>query len=708
MKTGNKLFWMLAASVLSFAGCEIVEVKDAFIPETVGSTFDLVADIAQTRTTVDPEDGYKVSWEEGDVIYMVTDDETWGKPYESSSVTNIETIAEFVYGDGKFTTEATIDDGEYTFNAMYCAADNKSWHRGAGSTHKLSAVQNQDCTNPTAHIKNYDALVGTFTATLPVENPQSVAMHHIYTLMQVNVKNSTGEDIEIAEFEMSASGTELAGIFTIEDFAAPSITAKSGLSESIKVQVTGGTVAAGESLPIYFVCAPFSSNENDSITFKVTDKAGNTYTKTVKKAITFSAGTYNTTPYTITKADEVEETDYSGEWLIAGKEGDVWYAAQKYISGNYLTVMPLAFDGEAIIESDGLQDCYMTITKVDGGEYDGMYTIVDAGGLYLSASSSSSNYMNAVDNPSEDSYWTIEQDEELFSIVATKSEKRNDMRFNYNNGTNSRVSCYDGTKTSQPYLKLFLTELVKPDTAPKIIVSDTEVEIGAEGGDLSFSYTLKNIDDNDLTVTVSDDQMLSAIKSSDAIDVIVYANDSEEERTAKIVLSYDEVNVTITITQEGRGDVSKSYNEMFSNYTNNAQSNSTTVSITGDACTWTGVGVTTAYWSNFTWGNYSTGVTFLKPTSADAVYLVSETLSGGVSHLSIAAAANNTSATIQVSVINVDNNNEELVLGIVKTTSKKTKFTGEWDVAGITGKYQIKITNHSTAAYVNVTDISWQ
>ncbi len=114
MKTGNKLFWMLAASVLSFVGCEIVEVKDAFIPETVGSTFELVADIAQTRTTVDPEDGYKVSWEEGDVIYMVTDDETWGKPYESSSVTNIETIAEFVYGDGKFTTEATIDDGEYT------------------------------------------------------------------------------------------------------------------------------------------------------------------------------------------------------------------------------------------------------------------------------------------------------------------------------------------------------------------------------------------------------------------------------------------------------------------------------------------------------------------------------------------------------------------------------------------------------------------
>ena len=327
MKTRNILFGLFA-SLLAFAGCEIVEIKDASIPDSVGSSFELVADIVQTKTTVDPENGYKVSWEEGDVIYMVTDDETWGKPYESSSVTNIETIAEFVYGDGKFTSEATIGEGAYTFNAMYCDADNKSWHRGAGSTHKLLSTQSQDCSDPTAHIKNYDALVGTFTATVPVENPQNVAMHHIYALMQVNVKNSTGEEIEIAEFEMSASGTELAGIFTIEDFAAPSITAKSGLSESIKVQVTGGNVAAGESLPIYFVCAPFSSNENDGITFKVTDKAGNTYTKTVKKAITFSAGTYNTTPYTISAADEVEETDYSGRFAA------VVYKSNEYV---YLT-----------------------------------------------------------------------------------------------------------------------------------------------------------------------------------------------------------------------------------------------------------------------------------------------------------------------------------------------------------------------------------
>ncbi len=369
MKTGNKLFWMLAASVLSFAGCEIVEVKDAFIPETVGSTFELVADIAQTRTTVDPEDGYKVSWEEGDVIYMVTDDETWGKPYESSSVTNIETIAEFVYGDGKFTTEATIDDGEYTFNAMYCAADNKSWHRGAGSTHKLSAVQNQDCTNPTAHIKNYDALVGTFTATLPVENPQNVAMHHIYTLMQVNVVNNTGAAIEVAKFEMTVGGADLVGIFNVDDFATSATSVKTGYGETITVNVSNGTVSADESLPIYFVVSPFTSDAEKGITFKVTDASGNTYTKTVNKAITFSAGTYNTTPYTITKADEVEEgaKTVTFDFTSSAELQSLGITLPDISKGTNISSMTLAKGDVSFNSTDG-----STNTRVwnSSGEYD--------------------------------------------------------------------------------------------------------------------------------------------------------------------------------------------------------------------------------------------------------------------------------------------------------------------------------------------------
>lgn len=289
----------MAAALISFAGCQKNEV-DAMDPSQDGSsTFEFVAKIAQdaTKTTLDPE-GYKVDWEAEDVIYMVTTDGTWGA--------EATTIAEFTYADGKFTTESTIADAEYTFNAMYARVDQKSYHRGESTTHKLEAAQSQDCTNPTAHIKENDALVGTFTATTPITETVSMTMRHIYTLMQVDVVNNTDAEINVTKFEMTAADADLAGIFTVESFGeTTSISKKSGASSTITVNVANGTVAKTESLPVYFVMAPLSNYSGD-VTFKVTDAEGKTYTKTVTlNGISFEAGKYNTTPYTIKDADVV-------------------------------------------------------------------------------------------------------------------------------------------------------------------------------------------------------------------------------------------------------------------------------------------------------------------------------------------------------------------------------------------------------------------
>ena len=220
----------------------------------------------------------------------------------------------------------------------------------------------------------------------------------------------------------------------------------------------------------------------------------------------------------------------------------------------------------------------------------------------------------------------------------------------------------------------------------------------------------------DVTYSSSNTSVATVNASTGAITLVaagtttITANAPETIEYEAGTASYT-INVSEAVTepeQPGGGEqVSKSYVEMFSSYKNTGTTNSTKVSISGDACSWTGVGVTTAYWSNFTWGSYSSGVSFLKPGSADAVYLESETLSGGITNLSIAAAANSGSAKIKVSVINVDNNNSETVLGTVNITSKKTKFTGSWKVTGVSGNYKIKIYNNTTAAYVNVTDIQW-
>lgn len=301
----------LAVAAFSFTGCQKNEMKDADNDFKGTSTFELVADIAQTKTTLDP-DTYAVDWEEGDVIYMVTSDGTWGAPYADDK--DAETIAEFKYADGKFATTSTIGNGTYIFKAMYAREDQGSYHRGTSTTHKLEAVQAQDCSDPTAHIKANDALVGTFEAEVPMAEPANITMAHLYTLMQVNVKNGTEADIVVTKFEMTAADAELAGVFNVESFETPSISTKSGASSTITVNVANGAVNAGESLPVYFVMAPLADYSGD-VTFKVTDASGNTYTKTVTLSnVTFAAGKYNTTPYTISSADVVEPEPANVTW----------------------------------------------------------------------------------------------------------------------------------------------------------------------------------------------------------------------------------------------------------------------------------------------------------------------------------------------------------------------------------------------------------
>lgn len=295
------IFSSIAAAALAMVGCQEKEIE-TFQPGNEGSTFELIAEIAQTKTTLDAD--YKVAWEEGDIIYMVTSDGTWGVPYDKDKST--ESIATFTYSGGKFTTSATIAEGEYTFNAVYSNGEQMSYHRSDVTTNQLYATQTQDCgapTAPTAHIKANDALVGTFTANVPLNEPATVNMKHLYTLMQVDIMNATGSEIEVTKFEMTAAEANLAGIFSVKAFDTPAIAIKSGASESITVNVTGGTVADGGSLPVYFVMAPLADYSGD-VTFKVTDSEGNTYSKTVTmNGISFEAGTYNKTPYTISTAD---------------------------------------------------------------------------------------------------------------------------------------------------------------------------------------------------------------------------------------------------------------------------------------------------------------------------------------------------------------------------------------------------------------------
>ena len=81
-------------------------------------------------------------------------------------------------------------------------------------------------------------------------------------------------------------------------------------------------------------------------------------------------------------------------------------------------------------------------------EEDGFYSIYDGG--YLYAAGSDKNYLRTQDSLDVNGEWEISIDT-LFSIVASNSENRNVMQFNYNNN-NPIFSCYGSASQSPVYL----------------------------------------------------------------------------------------------------------------------------------------------------------------------------------------------------------------------------------------------------------------
>ena len=515
----------MAAAAFSFAGCQVDEM-DAPIAKEEGSTFEFVANIAQTKTTLDVANGYKVDWEEGDVIYMVTSDGTWGKPYNDDKTAT--TIAEFTYADGKFTSDATIADGNYTFKGMYAAASQKSYHRGASSTHKLEATQAQNCANPTAHIKANDALVGAFTATVPMAEMSKMNMSHLYTLMQVNVKNATGAAIEITKFEMTAEGAALAAIFNVTAFDTPAITTKQNESSTITVNVTGGSVQNNASLPVYFVMAPLANYAGD-VTFKVTDSEGKTYTKTVAmNGISFEAGKYNTTPYTIKEADVVEPEP----------EG-VMTATISFASTAQRTSYSKS---QQEWENDGVtftNDKAKSTTNV--ADYSNPVRLYKSSTITISAPG---NITKVEFNCSPGDYLT-----NLQKSLTGHSTNGNSVVMELDGSSNSVTYTLSGGQVRLN--SLTVTYVIADPSAPSITAGNV-TDVSARGVEAAeLTYEIANLEYSDLTVTCDETVVTSASKGKDGvINYVVSVNSTTSAREGVITITAGTLTKEVKVSQK--------------------------------------------------------------------------------------------------------------------------------------------------------------
>ena len=553
-----KPFVLVAAAAMALASCQKNEMP---APEKQELHFTIKAGIETKTSIADNGDGtYSPSWHKDDKIgILFTEDKT---DKLGATFSNVNADGEIASFEGTATV-----DGEGTLYAFYPASAFDQHYGDETIRLDLPAAQKPTSTSfdPACDIlvaKPCDYLADGETVVI-----DDLYFARLMSVLKINLKGEFAQGEIVESLTFSVDGVDITGNAKVDYKTA---TIKGWNNGNVDRNVVTAsysedryiTIAEEGNNAAYLVVAPTTIPAGTSLSFTL-KTANYSISKTVSAPsdMTFTAGNLSVINLTINEencAGIDTSIDYSGEYLIAGKEGDKWYAAKKYTSGNYLSVSEIEFIGENIVETETISDHYMTIEKVADGTYKGMYTIVDAGGKYLSAVNGDDNYLKAVDAVSDNTYWSIEKDEEkgTYSIEASKSSQaeKKHMRFNYNNGTNSRVTCYGSTST-QPYLTLFSTSLVKPDTTPKITVTNTSYSALATDTSVEIPYTVKNIT-GDITATVASDATMSNVSTNvtaDKVTVSFAANEDSAEKTATIVLSYDGAqSVNVVIAQAGK------------------------------------------------------------------------------------------------------------------------------------------------------------
>lgn len=271
-----------------------------------------------------------------------------------------------------------------------------------------------------------------------------------------------------------------------------------------------------------------------------------------------------------------------------------------------------------------------------------------------------------------------------------------------------------GYHSTYKYVQFVATSIAEDPTAPKLSVTPTSKTWASDETDAAvFTVTTNTEGVKDWSVSPTTLDWATVAFDKNAGTITVTPKDANTAKTANeatltVTHSAGTLSETITLTQKGAstgGVVGPTdYVENFSKYSNSGNSNTAVIAeFAGDACKWSGVGATTAYYANTNNSDGTTGVTLLKPASGSSTYIISEKLQKGVSKLEITAHSNNTSASLKVYVVT---STEEKLLGEVKTTAKKTNFTESF-VVDVTGEYQIKVVNDNTVAYINFTGLKW-
>ena len=559
MKKIMNIFVLVAAAAMTLVSCQKNEFET---PAQKELHFTVKAGVPQTKTSItdNGDKTYTPSWAKGDKIGVFfadpAKDENLTTTFENTAGAGI--VATFE-GKASATDEGTL----YSFYPS--SAFGKAYGDG---TIRLDLATSQKPTS-TSFDPACDILVAQPCMYMSDGTEVLVDDMHFARIMSV-LKislNTTFTDIEdevVESISFGVAGVDIAGNAVVDYKTAEIKGWNNGSTDRNVLTATyneeeGRTIAfAGANKTAYFVVAPVTIPAGKTLTFTIKTKNYDIVKTVTSPEMSFTAGKVEVINLTIAEDNCTAvdtSVDFSGEYLMTGIKSGAMAAALKWDgSANNLKPFAVTKLGDQIVETSGIENCKMTITKVTSGTYKGMYTIEDASSTstkrsYLyAAGGSGGNHLKASSTLSASSYWDITlNDKGTYTITATKhSYDRNTIWYNTNNNI---FSCYQLSSTSYAAITLYPYSMVKPDMTPKIEVTETKKSIGADGGNVTFAYTLKNLDGENVTATVSDEDMLSATASNGTLTVTVSENE-DEARSATVTLSCgDADDVVFTIEQ---------------------------------------------------------------------------------------------------------------------------------------------------------------
>ena len=526
MKKQIKIWGMMLAAAFTFTNCIKEEVQAPEMSE--GTPFEIVASTVDTKTV---NDGVHTNWVAGDQInlfHAVTETENYVS--DGAFTISEEGLASSIFTgtiDGEFDP-----DEEYDWYAFYpysdkitTPADRTSGFIYIGYSNGL----NQTGYDSMASLKGSTCpLYGVATA-VPAGDKPALAMKHLSSVVEINITNVNDAPLTISTASFGAT-EDIVGSYFISIAGDEVVYRANSAKDVATVNVSGGTeLAKNESAKLYLAIKPFTAAAGKKLTLSV-----NGYSKevTLSKEVTFVAGKIKTLNFAY---DKVETPLPDG---VA--EATLTFDSAKANRTEYSTSKQVwAQNGIVLTNEKGSSTNNVGDYTAPARFYKNSNITITAPGNILKIE------FNSATNGSTDSAKYLDF---LGSVIEGSTTTNNIVTVELD-GTSNSVS-YTMSAGQTRLNSLTVTYVGDGDVKiPEIVVTEKSKTISAEGGVLTFAYTLNNLEGQTLNCS-SDSEWLVPTVDNGNINVTVAENESVV-REGKITLTCGEAqSVVLNVTQE--------------------------------------------------------------------------------------------------------------------------------------------------------------